>query len=324
MRVSLADRLTSLKFTALHIWPPAQTGTLYFNNGVGYAFGRMQKAMAGKVCLITGATSGIGRETARTLARQGATVVVVGRDKTKAERTMAHIKKESGNPNVVYLLADLSIQAEVRKLAGEFQARYDHLDVLLNNAGAIFLRRRESREGIEMTLALNHLNYFLLTGLLLDTLKQSAPARIINVSSAGHLGASIDFANLQMQAGWYSGMEAYKRTKLCNVLFTYELARRLAGSRVTTNAVHPGLVATNIGRNNGFLAWLFQPLIRFIAKSPKEGAETLIYLASSPEAEGVSGKYFANKRAVRSSANSHDEETARRLWQASAELTGIQ
>jgi NAD(P)-dependent dehydrogenase (short-subunit alcohol dehydrogenase family) len=225
---------------------------------------------------------------------------------------------------VVYLLADLSIQAEVRKLAGEFQARYDHLDVLLNNAGAIFLRRRESREGIEMTLALNHLNYFLLTGLLLDTLKQSAPARIINVSSAGHLGASIDFANLQMQAGWYSGMEAYKRTKLCNVLFTYELARRLAGSRVTTNAVHPGLVATNIGRNNGFLAWLFQPLIRFIAKSPKEGAETLIYLASSPEAEGVSGKYFANKRAVRSSANSHDEETARRLWQASAELTGIQ
>jgi NAD(P)-dependent dehydrogenase (short-subunit alcohol dehydrogenase family) len=283
----------------------------------------MEKRMAGKVCLITGATSGIGRETAQALARQGAAVVIVGRDKAKAERTAAQIKKESGNPNVEYLLADLSIQAEVRRLAGEFLSRYDRLDVLVNNAGAIFLRRKESRDGIEMTFALNHLNYFLLTNLLLDRLKKSAPARIISVSSAGHLGASIDFGNLQMEKGYW-GFEAYGRTKLCNVLFTYELARRLKDNGVTANAVHPGLVATNIGRNNGLLAWLFQPLIRFVAKSPREGAETLIYLASSPEVEGVSGKYFANKRAVRSSANSHDEETARRLWQASAEMTGIQ
>jgi NAD(P)-dependent dehydrogenase (short-subunit alcohol dehydrogenase family) len=214
------------------------------------------------------------------------------------------------------------VQAEVRKLADAFRERYQRLDVLVNNAGAIFMSRQVSRDGLEMTFALNHLGYFLLTNLLLDLLIASAPARVVNVSSGAHLGGKINFADLQLERS-YTGFGAYSQSKLANVLFTYELARRLQGTGVTVNALHPGFVATNFGRSNG---GLFDPLFRLIqrfgALTPEKGAETTVYLAVSPEVEGVTGKYFANCKPAASSALSNDETTARRLWEVSEQLTG--
>jgi len=282
----------------------------------------MESHMKDKICMVTGATSGIGLATAQALAQQGATVIVVGRNPEKATTTVARIRQETGNPLVKFMLADLSVQAEIRRLAREFQSRYSRLDVLVNNAGGFFLKRQLSADGIEMTLALNYLNFFLLTHLLLDTLKASAPARIVNVSSAVHKNARIDFENLQRERK-YSGIGAYGQSKLAVVLFTYELARRLEGTQVTVNALHPGLVATNIAANNGWLFKLFTPLGRFIALSPKEGAQTSIYLASSPEVAGVTGKYFDKNKAAPLAATSYDQAIAQRLWEISIEMTGL-
>ena len=279
--------------------------------------------MAGKVCLITGATSGIGEVTARELARQGGTVVVTARDQVKAEQAIEKIRSESGSQQVEGLAADLGSQTQIWELAAEFKQRYKRLDVLINNAGAVYIRRTLSSDGIEMTFAVNHLAPFLLTNLLLDTLKQSAPARIVNVSSNSHEGQEIDFSDLENQHG-YQFMRAYGRSKLGNILFTYELDRRLSGSGVTVNAVNPGFVGTNIGANNGWLVKLFLKIPRFRAISVEEGAETSVYLASSPEVEGVSGRYFYQRQAVPSSRYSDDEKAARRLWEVSAELTGIE
>lgn len=279
-------------------------------------------SMQGKICLVTGATSGIGRVTAQALAQQGATVVLVGRDAERTAATVSRIQQETGNPHVEGLLADLSAQAQVRQLAGEFQRRFARLDVLLNNAGAFFARRQVSVDGIEMTLALNHLAYFLLTHLLLDTLKATPAARIVNVSSNAHSKARFDFADpqgAQRYRGWY----AYGQSKLANLLFTYELARRLAGTGVTANAVHPGFVATRFGHNNRGLVALFVWLAQCRALSPEQGAETLIYLATSPEVAGVTGAYFVKKRSVESSAASYDQAAAQHLWQLSEELSGL-
>jgi NAD(P)-dependent dehydrogenase (short-subunit alcohol dehydrogenase family) len=278
--------------------------------------------LSGKVCLITGATSGIGEVTAQELARLGYRVVITARDQAKLESAIARIRSNSGSQVVTGLVADLSSQDQVRSLASKFIDQYDRLDVLINNAGAVYLRRTESVDGIEMTLAGNHLAPFLLTNLLLDLLKHSSPARIINVSSRAHEGQVIDFNDLQYRKN-YQFMRAYGKSKLANLLFTYELDRRLPGSEVTVNALHPGFVATNIGGNNGWLVRLFMPLIRLWAISPQEGAETSVYLASSSEVAGVSGKYFYQKHPVLSSAFSRDEDAARRLWDASVELTGI-
>lgn len=278
--------------------------------------------LSGKVCLITGATSGIGEVTAQELARLGYRVVITARDQAKLESAIARIRSNSGSQVVTGLVADLSSQDQVRSLASKFIDQYDRLDVLINNAGAVYLRRTESVDGIEMTLAGNHLAPFLLTNLLLDLLKHSSPARIINVSSRAHEGQVIDFDDLQYRKN-YQFMRAYGKSKLANLLFTYELDRRLPGSEVTVNALHPGFVATNIGGNNGWLVRLFMPLIRLWAISPQEGAETSVYLASSSEVAGVSGKYFYQKHPVLSSAFSRDEDAARRLWDASVELTGI-
>jgi NAD(P)-dependent dehydrogenase (short-subunit alcohol dehydrogenase family) len=272
--------------------------------------------------LITGATSGIGEVTAQELARLGYRVVITARDQAKLESAIARIRSNSGSQVVTGLVADLSSQDQVRSLASKFIDQYDRLDVLINNAGAVYLRRTESVDGIEMTLAGNHLAPFLLTNLLLDLLKHSSPARIINVSSRAHEGQVIDFDDLQYRKN-YQFMRAYGKSKLANLLFTYELDRRLPGSEVTVNALHPGFVATNIGGNNGWLVRLFMPLIRLWAISPQEGAETSVYLASSSEVAGVSGKYFYQKHPVLSSAFSRDEDAARRLWDASVELTGI-
>lgn len=278
---------------------------------------------AAKICLITGATSGIGQETARALAQQGMTVVIVGRNEQKAAATVAAIKAATGNSNVSYLLADFADQASIRRLAAEFKERYDRLDVLINNAGAFYATRQENAAGYELTFAVNHLGYFLLTNLLLDRLQASAPARIINVSSDAHRWGKIDFSDLHFTRG-YGSMKAYSRSKLANLHFTFELARRLAGTGITVNALHPGFVATNFGANNmGFAGPLLKWLINRFALSPAEGAQTMIYLATADEVAGETGKYFVKNRAITAAPRAYDEATAQRLWQESALMTGL-
>ncbi len=279
--------------------------------------------MQGKVTMVTGATSGIGLETARTLAEQGAAVALVGRSSEKGAALVEQIRQQTGNPDVEFWQADLSSLQEIRQLAESFEQRHPRLDVLVNNVGAVFLRRQVSVDGIEMTFALNHLGVFLLTNLLLDTLEASAPARIVNVSSQAHeIPSQIDLDDLGGKRR-YRGMYAYGQAKLALVLFTYELARRLEGTGVTVNALHPGFVATNFAMNNGRLARLFKPLMKLVAISPQRGAETSVYLATSPEVEGISGKYFVEKSAVPSSPASYDQATATRLWETSAVLAGL-
>jgi NAD(P)-dependent dehydrogenase (short-subunit alcohol dehydrogenase family) len=278
--------------------------------------------MAGKVCLVTGATSGIGLVTARELARKGACVVLVGRNPAKCDAALRQIRAETSNQQVEALLADLSVQQQVRDLAGQFRQRYQRLDVLINNAGGMWLRRELTADGIERTFAVNHLAYFLLTESLLDVLKASVPARIVNVSSAAHARATLDFDNLQGERG-YRGWRQYCRSKLMNLLFTYELARQLEGTGVRTNALHPGFVATGFGGNNGLRGRLLQLAARVFGLSAEQGARTVIYLASSPEVAAINGRYFVRERAVASSPASYDEAAAKRLWQLSAQLTGI-
>jgi len=276
--------------------------------------------MHGKVCLVTGATSGIGAVTAEALARQGATTTLVARDPARGAAAVQRIRQATGNPQVEVLLADLSAQAEIRRLAREVQSRYPRLDVLVNNAGALFARRALSADGIELTWALNHLAYVLLTTLPLDILKASAPARVVHVSSGAHRHAHIRFDALQGQQR-YGGWRAYPQSQLPNVLFTHELARRLEGTGGTANALHPGLVATHFGRQSrGLTALLFRSVQRVAALSPEQGAETVISLATAPAVEGVSGRYFVRRRAVRSSPASYDVHAAQRLWQVSAEM----
>ncbi len=278
--------------------------------------------MHGKVCLITGGTDGIGRVTAEALAQAGANLTIVARNPQKTAAVVKEIQEKTGNQEVAYLLGDLSVQSEVRRVAEEFRQQHDQLHVLINNAGAMFINHQVSRDGIEMTFALNHLAYFLLTNLLLDLLISSAPARIINVSSGAHIGGKISFEDLRNPSS-YSGWRAYSQSKLANILFTYELARRLQGTGVSVNTLHPGFVATNFGRSNG---GFFDPLFRLaqvFAISPEKGAQTSIYLATSTEVEGITGKYFSKQKPVASSNASYNEETARKLWDASLELTGI-
>ncbi|MHB1354460.1 MAG: SDR family oxidoreductase [Anaerolineae bacterium] len=272
----------------------------------------------GKICLVTGATSGIGQAAALGLALQGATVVIVGRDEAKCTAAVNSIVQRTGNVHIDYLVADLASQQEVRRLAQEYLQRYDKLDVLINNAGTNRLVRQLSPDGIELVFATNHLSHFLLSHLLLDRLKQSAPSRIVVVSSYYHRQARLDFERLQ--AG---GLNAYPLSKLANLLFTYELARRLEGSGVTVNALNPGLVRTHIGLDIPGLASVVMRLMNhFAGISVEEGAKTSIYLATSPEVEGVSGKYFQKCQPVASSPISYDRAAAERLWRISEELTG--
>lgn len=280
--------------------------------------------MNGKVCLITGATSGVGRVAAQELANMGAAVIGVGRDIKRSSDTCAEIRDITGNTNVEYLVADLSIQAQVRDLAREVSERHKRLDVMINNAGAFFLRRKVSAEGIEMTWALNHLNYFLLTNLLLNKILTSEYARIVNVASGAHYRGEIHFGNINLDKG-YNGWKAYCQSKLANVLFTYELARRLGSTKVTVNALTPGFVATRIGHNTDrLLKYLVQLVQRMRGKTPQEGAETILYLASSPDVEGVTGKFFIENNAVKSSPISYDTECAHKLWDISTRMTEVQ
>ena len=277
--------------------------------------------MEGKTCLITGGSDGIGYVAAQELARMGATVVIAGRNNTKTATAVERIIGETGNRDVRYLLADLSSQGDVRRLANQVKQQMPRLDVLVNNAGAIFLSNRRSVDGIEMTFALNHLGYYLLTTLLLDLLKDSTPARIVNVSSSSHFSAGNFRLEDLPKPGSNGGYRAYGRSKLCNILFTYELARRIEGSGITVNALHPGLVRTNIARNNGLLGRVVNFFIGARGVDAVKGAETLNYLATSPEVEGTTGKFFVDCRPVPSSALSYDAGLASDLWELSERLT---
>jgi NAD(P)-dependent dehydrogenase (short-subunit alcohol dehydrogenase family) len=280
--------------------------------------------MQGKICLVTGANSGIGKATALALAQMDATVVMVCRDQARGEQARSEITTKSQNNAVDLLLADLSSQQSIRQLVEDFQRHYTHLHVLINNAGATFPgRRRKSVDGVEMTLAVNYLAPFLLTNLLLDVLKASAPARIVNVSSDAQASGSIQIDDLQAEK-LYRPMRTYPQAKLAVVLFTYELARRLQGTGVTANCLHPGFVATHFAQRNAGPAFrLLVQVMGSFGTSPQKGAQTSIYLACSPEVEGVSGNYFVKSSPRRSAAISYDESLQRQLWEQSAKLVNV-
>ena len=278
--------------------------------------------MEGKIVLITGGTSGIGKAAATALAAMGAEVVVTGRDRERAEKAVAEIRRDSGGPKVSLMLADLAVQTEVRKLAEGFRERHDRLDMLANNAGLIQSRRTMTPDGIELTLAVNHLAPFLLTNLLLEVLERSAPSRIITVSSEARRSAHIDFDDLQSRRR-YRAFPVYGMTKLANILFTYELAERLRGTGVVANCVHPGGVNTNFGGNNMSVGILLFRAFKPFMRTPEQGADTIIYLAAAPEAGAMSGKYLADRKEV-SPAQPRDEALQKRLWEVSAELTNLE
>jgi len=280
-------------------------------------------AMHGKVVLITGATAGIGRVTARELADADAHVVLAARSKEKAEATQVWIFRETGSSSVDFIIGDLSVQSHVRSIAEQVISRYGGLDVLVNNVGGFFQRRFESADGIEMTFALNHLAPFLLTHLLVDALKRKSPSRVVTVSSDAHARASMNFDDLEGRIR-YRGWGAYGQSKLANLLFTYELAQRLQGSGITANALHPGFVASEFGKNNGRGMRLAMSIAhRLGAISVEEGARTSAYLATSKEVQDVSGKYFVKCRQAASVAASRDTGAMRRLWEISARMTGL-
>lgn len=276
--------------------------------------------LGGKVALVTGGTSGIGKATATALAAMGARVVVTGRNPEKGEGAVAEVRRDSGNENVSLLLADLSVVSEVRRLAGEFRAGHDRLDVLVNNAGALFSARAETPDGLERTFALNHLAPFLLTNLLLDRLKASAPSRVVTVSSEAQRAGAKDFFDLQTEKG-YSAFRAYGRSKLANIMFTFELAERLRGTGVTATCVHPGGVNTEFGNGSGgpmaFVLRAFKPFMR----SPEKGAETVIYAASSPDLEGETAKYLSDRKPIPVPNLAKDAAARKRLWEESEKLT---
>ena len=278
--------------------------------------------LEGRVCLITGATNGIGRAAAYQLGALGATLVLVGRSEERCAETVERIKEQTGNPLVDFLVADLSVQSQIKRLAEDFQTRHDQLHVLLNNAGGMNLQRRESPDGIELTFAVNHLAYFTLTLLLLDRLKASAPARIINVSSDAHRGTGINLDDLEGRHK-YGGFGAYSHSKLANIMFTYQLASRLAGTGVTVNALHPGLVATNFLSDNGIRGKFLRFFLPLMGMTPERGADTPVYLASSPDVETATGYYFVRRLPEPSSLESYDEEASLGLWRASLQITGL-
>jgi NAD(P)-dependent dehydrogenase (short-subunit alcohol dehydrogenase family) len=280
--------------------------------------------LEGKVCLVTGATSGIGKQIAIGLGKLGGSIVLAGRDRSKCEAVVREIADGLDHKaSASYLVADFSSQSAIRNLAQEFKDMHQRLDILVNNAGVFKAKHQLTKEGIEYTLAVNHLAPFLLTNLLMDRLKVSNQSRVVTTSSIAHRGARIDFDDLQSSRRRYSGIRAYGQSKLANILFTKELARKLEGSGATANCFHPGGVRTSLARDNPWyyrLAWYVATI--FLTSSEK-GADTGIYLASSPDLNGVTGKYFVKRRETTPSQAARDQEAATRLWDASEKLTGI-
>jgi len=276
-----------------------------------------------RISLITGATSGIGKAAAALLAAQGMEIILTGRNAAKVENTVSEIREQTGSRSISYLIADFSDLTDVKQLAEQFRQQFPRLDILINNAGAYFNRRHRTVYGVEKTFLVNHLAPFLLTNLLLNSLQKSESARIINVSSGAHYNAQLDLDDLNFDR-FYFGYWAYGRSKLANILFTYELARKLKDKSITVNALHPGRVGTDIFKTDfsifgGPLKWL----IERISLTPEQGADNTVYLATSPEVEGVTGKYFVKREAVASSPLSYDEDLARRLWEISEQITGL-
>jgi len=284
----------------------------------------IDKPLKGKVCMVTGGTAGIGKVTARELAKKGARVVITGRNEVKADAVTRWIIQESGNEEVHYYLADFSDLEQVRKLVSDFKDDNPRLDVLVNNAGGFYNRHQKTEYGVEMSFLVNHLAPFLLTNLLMDVIKNSETARIVNISSDAHKQGRIDFEDLAFDRN-YLGIKAYGRSKLANILFTYELAERLENSGVSVNALHPGHVATDIWKNDfGYLGPVLKWIVQKFALSPTEGAENSIYLSSAEEVEGVTGKYFVGRSPVKSSKISYDQELAKKLWVLSSKLVGLE
>ncbi len=278
--------------------------------------------MQGKVCIITGATSGIGLVAAQRLAAQGARLVLVGRDRARGDAALKRLRELAPRAEARIVYADLSRLAEMKRLGAEIAASEPRIDVLINNAGAVFTTRRVTEDGLELTFALNHMAYFVVTNLLLPNLRAGAPARIVSTASIAHRHAVLDFADLQTARG-YAAMKAYGRSKLANILFTRELGRRLAGTGVTANCLHPGFVATRFGNDNNLFARAIIKLMMLSAIKPEEGAQTIVYLASSPEVAEISGRYFYKSRPSTPSAAAQDDGAARRLWDESVRLAGM-
>jgi NAD(P)-dependent dehydrogenase (short-subunit alcohol dehydrogenase family) len=283
----------------------------------------VENDMEEKICLVTGTSRGIGFYTARGLASMGAHVVLASHHRERGENARQRINTFTGKNSSEFMLVDLSSQEDIHAFTQDFKEKYDRLDVLVNNAGGFFLRREETVDGIEMTFGLNHLNYFMTTLLLMEPLLAAESARIINVASGSHRGEKIRFDDLQFENG-YNAMAAYGQSKLANLLFTYALSHRLEPTNVTANALHPGFVNSHFAKQNGSVVRALMNIVHFLfAKSSEEGAETPIFLASSPQVEVVTGQYFIDKEAVRSSKASYDRETQERLWKISADLCDL-
>ena len=280
--------------------------------------------LSDKTCMVTGATSGIGKAAATGIAARGTSLVLVARNKEKAQSVAAEITGETGNKRIDILIADLASLDSIRRLADEFLATKRPLHILLNNAGVVMLRREETVDGFETTFAVNHLAYFALTNLLRRRIIESAPARIVNVASGAHAysGGALNFDDLQSENN-YSSMKVYAKSKLANILFNRELARRLDGTGVTANCLHPGFVGSNLAANNGFFAKLLMRALRPFARSNEGGAETAIHLCTSPEVDGVSGQYFYDKKPMWPKSYAQSDDDAKRLWEISCELTGL-
>uniref|UniRef100_A0A3Q1J6H1 Uncharacterized protein n=1 Tax=Anabas testudineus TaxID=64144 RepID=A0A3Q1J6H1_ANATE len=305
------------------------TGLAVLRRYIGGAMCRCPVQLDGKTVLITGANSGIGKETARELARRGARVVMACRDLTRAEQAAEEIRQSTGNGNVVTRHLDLASMYSIRQFAKDFLDSEDRLDILINNAGVMMCPRWLTEDGFETQLAVNHLSHFLLTNLLLPMLKSSAPSRVVNVSSIAHHGGRIDFDDLFFSKKPYSRLEGYRQSKLANVLFTRELSRRLTGSGVSSFCLHPGIIRTELVRH--VMDWFPIPPLRallrlpslLLMKSPWQGCQTTVYCAVMPGLEERSGLYFSDCAEKEASAEGRDDEVARRLWEESARLVGL-
>jgi len=278
--------------------------------------------LSGKIVLVTGASSGIGLEASATLARRGARVIMVARDRARGEAALAEVHKRSGSTGAELLLCDFGSQKDIRALADEVRARATKIDVLVNNAGSVSPKRQLTADGFEQTFAVNHLGYFLLTSLVLDLVVAAAPSRIVNVSSVGHRQGTLDFDDLHFERG-YAIMKAYARSKLANVLFTRELARRLEGKQVTVNCLHPGAVATNIWSHAPAIARPVLAVAKLFMVKPSEGGDRIVYLAASRDVEGKTGGYYEKNRLVRPSRLAQDDAVGQKLWDTSARMVGL-
>jgi NAD(P)-dependent dehydrogenase (short-subunit alcohol dehydrogenase family) len=278
---------------------------------------------AGRVVVLTGGTSGIGRAAARALAGEATTLVLVARDAARARETLGEIRAAKPDARVECFTADLAVQRSIRDVAGAILARFPRIDVLVNNAGVVNLRRATTPDGIEAVLAVNHLAYFMLTVLLMDALRCAPAARVVSVASEAHRMGRLDLDDLGYARRRYRALQVYGQSKLLNLLFTYALARRLTGTPITVNCLHPGAVATRLGQQNGRIATFLTKLLRPFFRTPEEGADTLVYLANSPDVAGKSGGYYANRKSIRSTALTYDESVQERLWVLSEELTGV-